>query len=87
MFSVCQLYSIPQFLRTNFQEVNYIERTFITIKKKKKGHLRFFDHISCRILSEKYKHLHRKVDQWLVFAVIRQKFLSFHLNIVNENLT
>ena len=36
MFTVCQLYSIPQFLRTNFEEVNYIERTFITIKKKKK---------------------------------------------------
>ena len=36
MFTVCQLYSIPQFLRTNFQEVNYIERTFITTKKKKK---------------------------------------------------
>ena len=41
----------------------------------------------CRILAEKYKHLQRKVDQWLVFAVIRQKISSFRLNIVNEKLT
>ena len=36
MFNVSQLYSIPQFLRTNFQGVNYNERAFITIKEKKK---------------------------------------------------
>ena len=36
LFNVRQLHSIPQFLRTNFQEVNYNERTFITIKEEKK---------------------------------------------------
>ena len=30
------------------------------------------------------KHLQWRVDQWLLFAVIRQKFLPFHLNIVNR---
>ena len=35
MFNVSQLYSIPQFLRANFQEVNYNEQAFITIKEKK----------------------------------------------------
>ena len=34
MFNVSQLYSIPQFLRANFQEIN--ERAFITIKEKNK---------------------------------------------------
>ena len=36
MFNVSQLYSITQFLRANFKEVNYNERAFITIKEKKK---------------------------------------------------
>ena len=35
MFNVSQLYSITQFLRANFKEVNYNERAFITIKEKK----------------------------------------------------
>ena len=69
MFNVSQLYSITPFLRTNFLEVNYNEQAFITIKQKKRD-LRFFDHISSRILSEKYKRLQRKVDQWLAFGVI-----------------
>ena len=69
MFNVSQLYSITPFLRTNFLEVNYNEQAFITIKQKKRD-LRFFDHVSSRILSEKYKRLQRKVDQWLVFGVI-----------------
>ena len=69
MFNVSQLYSITPFLRTNFLEVNYNEQAFITIKKKKRD-LRFFDHVSSRILSEKYKRLQRKVDQWLAFGVI-----------------
>ena len=49
--------------------------------------MRFFDHVSCRRLSENesYKHLRRKVDQWLVFAIIRQKMSSFCLSIVNKN--
>ena len=67
---VRQLYSIPQFLRTNFKEVNYNERTLLPQRRKKRD-LRFFDHVSCWILSEKFKHLQRKVDQWLVFAVIQ----------------
>ena len=56
-------------------------------KKEKKRDPRFFDHVSCIILLEKYKHLQQKVDQWLLFAVIRQKVSSFRLNIVNEKLT
>ena len=86
MFNVSQLYSIPQVLRINFQEVNYNEQAFITIKEKK-GDLRFFDCVSCRILSDKYKHLQRKVDQCLVFAVIRQKISCFQSNSVNKKLT
>ena len=35
MFNVSQLYSVPQFLRTNFYEVNYNERAFITMDEKK----------------------------------------------------
>ena len=85
MFNVSQLYSIPQFLRVNFQEVNYNERAFIIMNDKKKDPP-FFDHVSRRI-SEKRKHLQPKIDQWLVFAVIRQKTSSFRLNIVNEKLT
>ena len=41
LFNVRQLYSIPQFLRTNFQEVNYNEQTFITIKEEKKRYAIF----------------------------------------------
>ena len=41
LFNVRQLYSIPQFLRTNFQEVNYNEQTFITIKEEKKRYTIF----------------------------------------------
>ena len=36
LFNARQLYSIPQFLRTNFEEVNYNERAFITIKGNKR---------------------------------------------------
>ena len=86
LLNVSQLNSIPQFLRTSFQEVNYNNRAFITIKEKKKRS-GFFHHVSCRILSQKYKHIQRKVDQWLVFAVIRQKISSFRLNIINGKLT
>ena len=39
------------------------------------------------MLLEKYKHLQRKVDQWLVFAEMRQKITSFRLNIINKKLT
>ena len=35
MFNVSQLYSVPQFLRTSFYEVNYNERAFITMDEKK----------------------------------------------------
>ena len=84
MFNVSQLYSIPQFLRVNFKEVN--ERAYITIKEKNRD-LRFCNHVSRRMLSEKYKHLQRNVDQWLVFAVMRQKISSFQLSIVNKKLT
>ena len=41
------------------------------MKEKKRGP-RLFDQVSCRILAEKYKHLQRKVDQWLVLAAIRR---------------
>ena len=34
--------------------------------KEQKRDPRFFDHLSCRILAKKYKHLQPKVDQWLV---------------------
>ena len=61
MFNVSQLYSIPQFLRVNFRLVNYNELAFITMKERKKDP-RLFDHVSYRILAEKYKHLQRKVD-------------------------
>ena len=76
MFNVSQLYSIPQFLRANFRLVNYNELAFITMKERKKDP-RLFDHVSYRILAEKYKHLQRKVDQWLVLAAIRRS--RFHL--------
>ena len=36
MFNINQLYSIPQFLRANFQEVYYNEQTVITMKAKKR---------------------------------------------------
>ena len=42
MFNVSQLYSIPQ-NKTIFLEVNYNDRAFSTMKKKKRD-LRFFDH-------------------------------------------
>ena len=51
--------------------------------KGKKSDLGFYDHVSWRIL-EKYKHLQQKVDQWLVFAAMRQKISPFCLSIVNE---
>ena len=53
---------------------------------RRKRDPRFFDHVSCRILLEKYKHLQRKVDQWLVFAVIRQKMSSVDLNASEKSL-
>ena len=59
------LYSIPKSLRANLWEVNYNERAFITITGEQKKDPQFFDHVSCRILSEKYKHSPRKVDQGL----------------------
>ena len=62
MFNVSQLYSISQFLRANFHEVNYNELAFTTMKEKKRDP-RLFDHVSYRILAKKYKHLQRKVDQ------------------------
>ena len=87
MFNVCRLYSIPQFLRANFHYVNYNELAFITMKEKKRDS-RLFDHVFYRILAEKYKHLQRKFDQWLVLAAIRRsKFHLFHLNIFNGMLT
>ena len=82
LLNVSQLYSIPQFLRASFQEVNYNERAFITLKEQKKD-LQFYDHVSWRIL-EKYEYLQRKVEKWLGFAVMRQKNSSFRLNIVKE---
>ena len=36
LLNVSQLYSIPQFLRTNSKEVNYNKGAFITIKERKK---------------------------------------------------
>ena len=52
MFNVSQLYSIPQFLRANFHEVNYNELAFTTMKEKKRDP-RLFDHVSYRILAKK----------------------------------
>ena len=87
MFNVSQLYSIPQFLRASLHLVNYNELAFTTMKEKKRDP-RLFDHVSNRILIKKYKHLQRKVDQWLVLsAILRSKFLHFRLNIFNEKLT
>ena len=37
MFNASQLYSIPQFLITNFWEVSHNETAFITIKEKKRS--------------------------------------------------
>ena len=64
MFNVSQLYSIPQFLRGNFYEVNYNELAF-TIAKEKKRDPRLFNHLSYRILAKKYKHLQRKLTNGL----------------------
>ena len=64
MLNVSQLYSVPQFLRANFLEVNYNERAFIAMKKKKRDPW-FFDQVSCGILVEKYKHLQRKLTNGL----------------------
>ena len=65
MFNVSQLHSVPQLLRANFHYVNYNELAFTTMKKKKTDP-RLFDQVSYRILVKKYKHLQRKIDQWLV---------------------
>ena len=76
MFNVSQLYSIPQFLRANFNLVNYNEPAFTSMKEKKRNP-RLFDYVFYRILAKKYKHVQRKVDQWLVLAAIRRS--RFHL--------
>ena len=64
MFNVSQLYSISQFLRANFHEVNYNELAFTTMKEKKRDP-RLFDHVSYRILAKKYKHLQLKLTNGL----------------------
>ena len=85
MFNVRQLYSIPQFLRTNFQEANHNARVFSTIKEKKKWDLRFFDHVSCRILSEKYKHLCcNTTENYIISLKHRQRKVD--LNASKESL-
>ena len=66
MFNVSQLHSVPQLLRANFHYVNYNELAFTTMKKKKTDPRLFEDQVSYRILVKKYKHLQRKIDQWLV---------------------
>ena len=41
---------------------NCDERDFITLKEKK-GDLKFYDHVSWRILLEKYEYLQQKVEK------------------------
>ena len=85
MFNVSQLYEIPQFLRANFQEVNYNEEAFITITGGKNRDRRFFDHVSCRI-SEKHKHLQRKVGKWLARAPAKNLNEKSNLDLNAKNL-
>ena len=67
LFNVSQLYSIPRFLRINFRML-IVRNEIYYHEGEEKRDLRFFDRVSCRILSKKYKNLQQKVDQWLVFA-------------------
>ena len=87
MFNVSQLYSIPQFLRANFQEVNYNERAYFTIKEKKKDLCDSSITFPAGYYGENKNIFQRKVDQCLVFALMRQKIWSFRLNIVKEKLS
>ena len=59
MFDVSQLYSIPQFLRTNFYEVNYNELAVTTIKDKKRD-IQLFDQVFYRILAKKNINIFNK---------------------------
>ena len=79
-------FSTPVFESKIYRKLNIMNEHLLpwTIKKRD---LRFFDHVSCTILLEKYKNFHRKVDQWLVFAVIRQKISSFPLILPTKSWT
>ena len=74
---VSQFYSILQFLRANFSEVDYNERAFITIIEKK---------ISGILQSRSLQDITGKNIN-ICNSVMWQKNSSFRLNIVNEKLT
>ena len=86
MFNVSQLYSIPPFLRVNFQEVNYDEQAFITMKDKKEivdSSITF----PAGYYRKNINIFNEKLSNGLHFAVMRQRISSYPLNIVNEKLT
>ena len=75
MFNASQLYSIPQ-NKTVFLEVNYNDRAFSTMKKKKRDP-RFFNHnptitFPAGHYIKNTNIVSKKVDQSLVFAAIRK---------------
>ena len=74
MFNGNQSYSIPQFLRPNFEEVNYKERAFITMKEKKDP--QFFDYVSYVLFNEKltisFFSLHYDAENLIFLPKYRQ---------------
>ena len=71
MFNESQLFSVHQFLRVNGLEVNYNEGAFIFMREKKIGDSRFFDYVSCRILSENMNIVNEK----LTYAVAKNRLV------------
>ena len=82
MFNESQLFSAPQFLRVNGLEVNYNEGAFIFMREKKIGDSRFFDYVSCRILSENMNIVNEK----LTYAVAKNRLVWLQYDIENSSL-
>ena len=82
MFNESQLFSAPQFLRVNGLEVNYNEGAFIFMKEKKIGDSRFFNDVSCRILSENMNIVNEK----LTYALAKNRLVWLQNDIENSSL-
>ena len=82
MFNESQLFSAPQFLRVNSLEVNYNEGAFIFMKEKKIGDSRFFNDVSCRILSENMNIVNEK----LTYALAKNRLVWLQNDIENSYL-
>ena len=82
MFNESQLFSAPQFLRVNGLEVNYNQGAFIFMKEKKIGDSRFFNDVSCRILSENMNIVNEK----LTYALAKNRLVWLQNDIENSYL-